>query len=47
MEFKIRLVKTRKARKARNRGNAGFKRVKIRGRKRWVRSPQAAAEKKD
>lgn len=49
MEYKIRYIKKKKAQKIRNREDAGFVRVKIRGRKRWVRTKPAAAveEKKD
>ncbi len=47
MEFKVRYVKKKKAQKTRNRQEAGFVRVKVRGRKRWVKGPAAAAEKKE
>lgn len=45
MEYKIRYIRNRKNRKIRNKETAGFVRVKIRGRKRWVRKAQP--EKKD
>lgn len=44
MEFKLRLTRKKKAQKAKNREAAGFKRVKIRGRKRWLKAPAAKAE---
>ncbi|MDR0361705.1 MAG: hypothetical protein LBJ46_03315 [Planctomycetota bacterium] len=44
MEFKLRLTKKQKAQKTKNREIAGFKRIKIRGRKRWVK---AAVQKSD
>ena len=47
MEYKIRYIKKKKAQKIRNREEAGFVRVKIRGRKRWVKAKPAAAEKKE
>ncbi|MCC8190337.1 MAG: hypothetical protein LIP77_06815 [Planctomycetes bacterium] len=47
MEYKVRYVKKKKARKTRNREEAGFVRVKIRGRKRWVKTKAATGEKKD
>lgn len=37
MEFKLRLGRKQKEQKNRNRMEAGYKRVKIRGRKRWVK----------
>lgn len=42
MEFKLRLIKKKKAQKVRNRENEGFKRIKIRGRKRWVKVQKVA-----
>ncbi len=47
MEFKLRLIKKKKAEKTRNREAQGFQRVKIRGRKRWVKAKKVEAEKKD
>jgi hypothetical protein len=48
MEFKVRYVQKKKAQKIRNRREAGFVRVKVRGRKRWVKGAVAAvAEKKE
>lgn len=48
MEYKIRHVHKKKANKAKNREAAGYKRIKVRGRKRWVMvGKPAAAEKKD
>ncbi|MDR3077371.1 MAG: hypothetical protein LBV15_01245 [Planctomycetota bacterium] len=47
MEYKIRYIRNRKTRKARNRVEAGFVRVKVRGRKRWVRKAGKREEKKD
>ena len=47
MEYKIRYIKKKKAQKVRNREEAGFVRVKIRGRKRWVKTTPAVEEKKD
>ncbi len=50
MEYKIRYIKKKKAQKIRNREEGGFVRVKIRGRKRWVKSKPATAaagEKKE
>ena len=46
MEFKVRYVKKKKAHKIKNRQEAGFVRVKVRGRKRWVKGPAAAAAEK-
>ena len=37
MEFKKRLVKRRKNRKAEQHKNAGYQRIVIRGRKRWIK----------
>ena len=45
MEYKIRHIKKRKARKIRNREDAGFARIKVRGRKRWIRAKSAGAKK--
>ncbi len=42
MEFKLRLMRKKKAQKVRNRENEGFTRIKIRGRKRWVKVQKAA-----
>lgn len=50
MEYKIRYMKKKKAHKVRNREEAGCVRIKIRGRKRWVKAKPAAAataEKKE
>lgn len=47
MEFKIRLIKKKKAHKVKKRESEGFQRVKIRGRKRWVKAKKVEAEKKD
>ncbi len=48
MEFKIRHMKKKKANKVRNREEAGFVRIKVRGRKRWVKkAAPAAAEAKE
>ncbi len=44
MEFKIRCMKKKKAQKTRNREEAGFVRIKLRGRKRWVKKAAAAVE---
>jgi hypothetical protein len=44
MEFKLRLTRKKKAQKVKNRENAGFKRIIIRGRKRWVKAPAAKTE---
>lgn len=38
MEFKLKLVKTQKAKKAQRKKDGGMKRVKVRGRKRWIRT---------
>ncbi|MCL2001169.1 MAG: hypothetical protein FWG74_07015 [Planctomycetes bacterium] len=45
MEYKIRHIKKRKARKIRNREEAGCIRMKVRGRKRWVKAKNAEAKK--
>ena len=45
MEYKIRLTRKKKAQKTRNREEAGFVRVKIRGRKRWVKAKPAEEKK--
>lgn len=47
MEYKIRYIKKKKAQKTRNREDAGFVRIKVRGRKRWVKAKPAVEEKKD
>ena len=48
MEYKIRYIKKQKAQKARNRQEGGYIRVKIRGRKRWIKAkPAAVAVKQD
>lgn len=47
MEFKIRYNKKKKAQKIRNRQDAGYVRVKVRGRKRWLKAAPAEAEKKE
>ena len=47
MEFKLRLIKKQKAHKVSKREDAGFKRIKVRGRKRWVKVQKAEVEKKD
>ncbi len=46
MEFKVRYTRKKKAQKIRNRQEGGFVRVKVRGRKRWVKAKTAAAEEK-
>ena len=46
MEFKLRLIKKKKAHKVKNLEAGGFQRVKVRGRKRWVKAKKADAEKK-
>lgn len=38
MEYKIRYVQKQKAHKVKNRRDAGYVRIKIRGRKRWVKA---------
>ena len=45
MEFKIRLVKRQKQAKRRNKITNEFKRVKVRGRKRWIKAGAPAAAK--
>ncbi len=45
MEYKIRYIKKQKAQKIRNREDTGFVRVKVRGRKRWIKSKPAEAKK--
>ena len=45
MEYKIRCIRNRKTRKARNRVEAGFVRIKVRGRKRWVKKAGKEAAK--
>lgn len=47
MEFKLRLIKKQKAHKVKNREAEGFQRIKIRGRKRWIKTKKAEGEKKD
>ncbi len=42
MEYKIRYIQKKKAQKVKNREEAGFKRIKVRGRKRWVKQVKAA-----
>ena len=44
MEFKIRCIKKKKAHKVSNREEAGFVRIKVRGRKRWVKKAAKTAE---
>lgn len=47
MEYKVRYHKKQKANKTRNRQEGGYVRIKIRGRKRWVKGkPAAVVEKK-
>lgn len=46
MEYKVRYTKKQKAQKERNRRENGFVRVKVRGRKRWIKAKPAAAEEK-
>lgn len=46
MEYKLRYIQKKKAQKIKNREEAGFVRIKIRGRKRWVKA-KPAEEKKD
>jgi len=46
MEFKLRLMKKKKAHKVKVREAEGFTRIKIRGRKRWVKTKKVEAEKK-
>lgn len=38
MEFKLKLNKKKKAAAARSKKEQGYKRIKIRGRKRWVKA---------
>ncbi len=38
MEFKLKLNKKKKAAAARTKKELGFKKIKVRGRKRWVKS---------
>lgn len=45
MEYKVRYHKKQKAHKTKNRLEAGFVRVKIRGRKRWIRTKPVAETK--
>ena len=45
MEYKIRYVQKKKANKVKNRQEAGCVRIKIRGRKRWVKTKPAEAKK--
>ena len=47
MEYKIRYTRKKKAQKIRNRQEAGFVRVKVRGRKRWIKAKPATEEKKE
>jgi hypothetical protein len=47
MEFKVRYIKKQKAQKVKNRQEGGFVRIKVRGRKRWVKAKPAAEEKKE
>jgi hypothetical protein len=44
VEFKLRLKKARKNRQAKNKKEEGRTRVKIRGRKRWVRRKAGSGE---
>ena len=44
MEFKRRLVQKQKQAKVKNRIAAGYKRVKVRGRKRWIKSAGTPAK---
>ncbi len=46
MEYKIRHVHKKKAQKIKNREAAGYARIKVRGRKRWVKTAKPAEEKK-
>lgn len=46
MEYKLRHIKKKKANKIRNREINGFKRITIRGRKRWIKTAKPAAEQK-
>jgi hypothetical protein len=45
MEYKIRYIKNKKKQKIRNREDGGYIRVKIRGRKRWVKQKPAEEKK--
>ncbi|MBN2713525.1 MAG: hypothetical protein JXR97_13980 [Planctomycetes bacterium] len=45
MEFKLRVIKSRKKNEVRNKKDAGKIRVKVRGRKRWI-DPAKKDEKK-
>jgi hypothetical protein len=48
MEFKIRCMRKQKAHKVQNKQEGGFVRIKVRGRKRWVKkAAPAAAEAKE
>ena len=47
MEFKLRLIKKKKAHKVKNREAEGFQRVKVRGRKRWIKVKKAEDGKKE
>ncbi len=47
MEFKLRLIKKKKAHKVKNRESGDYQRIKVRGRKRWVKVKKVEAEKKD
>lgn len=46
MEYKVRYHKKQKAHKIKNRQESGFVRVKVRGRKRWIKAKPAATETK-
>lgn len=43
MEYKTRLVHTKKRKKVDNKKANGFKRITVRGRKRWVKVEKKAA----
>lgn len=43
MEYKIRMVHQKKQAKVRNKIENGFKRLKVRGRKRWVKPAAKSA----
>lgn len=43
MEFKLRLKKKQKANKVRNREINGYKRIVVRGRKRWIKTKKETA----
>ena len=47
MEYKLRYIQKKKAHKVHNREAAGYVRIKIRGRKRWVKSAKPAEVKKE